>query len=255
MSPTVIDSHCHLQYLEPHKVKQSVADAIQNGVSHMICVSVDLDNHAILQNFAHTYKEVFFSYGVHPLHAGDIQDVPEDQKCVALGETGLDYYRGDENSQQQINSFEKHLFLAQKHDKAVIIHSRNAKKDTISVLRRHPGNRVVLHSFAEDVEMLKEVMALETDLYVSFSGIVTFKNANSVQEAAKYLPLDRILVETDTPYLSPHPLRGAYPNLPQNTMVIAKFLSELRNEDLTTFCRTTKENTIKLFNMSSMICD
>ena len=256
----IIDSHCHLNFLkldEEITLDHVVNDAKQKGISKLISVATTLEDVASIKQTAHQFDNVYYSVGVHPSEEKGIQPTtaqqildyidPHDARCVAIGETGLDYYYNEKTSfilQQQ--KFEAHIATAIETHKPIIVHTREAKEDALAILRNHQIDQCggVLHCFTEDWDMAKQ--ALDLGMYISFSGIVTFKNAQRVQEVAKKMPLERILIETDAPYLTPTPFRGK-PNYPAYVYYVAEFLSQLRNEAFNFFCEKTKENTERLF--------
>jgi len=206
----LIDSHCHLDRLDltPHEGDISLAlDAAHDrGVSHFLAVSVTLDDVAELKDMARQYTSVFASAGVHPLqelaHEPTIEELvkeAEDELIIAVGETGLDYHYAPESKELQKERFKKHLIAAQKVNKPVIIHTRDAKEDTLEMLKEFgPDAKGVLHCFTEELDRARKGVAL--GYYVSISGIVTFRNADQVREVAKAIPIDSLLVETDAPY-------------------------------------------------------
>ncbi len=256
MTLQLVDSHCHLNMLAayPHGMDQVVAKAAKLGVMSMLCVSVDLTKAPEVIELAQTYSNVFASVGVHPTDDDTAIDLEQLTKLaahprvVAIGETGLDYYReGDKHAQQQ--KFGQHIQLAKQLAKPLIVHTRQARKDTLDMLRTAADVGGVLHCFTEDWEMAKA--AIDLNFYISFSGIVTFRNAIELQEIARRLPLDRMLIETDAPYLTPVPFRGK-PNEPGYTRYVAEFISELRNEPLETIARQTTANFFRLFKHAKL---
>ena len=258
----IIDSHCHLHLLSLGKgyqynnIDEVIAGAIKKSVSVMINVSINLEDVHLLKTISRKFSRVYYTVGIHPSEAKyltpddfeTIKKVVMHDKCVAVGETGLDYNFNNISHSIQKSSFEAQIMVAKEFKKPIIVHTRSASKDTIAILKSNGIENCggVLHSFTEDWETAKK--ALDMGMYISFSGIVTFKNAKNVQNVAKKIPLDRILIETDAPYLTPHPYRGK-PNYPEYLMITAKFLSELRSECFTNFCSQTKKNTEKIFKL------
>lgn len=254
----LIDSHCHLDRLRLDKYQGDVNGAIQaardNGVAGMLCVGISLDNREQVVALAEQHEDVVASVGVHPLdiesglaNAEQLISWSQHQKVVALGETGLDYYYSDESKQTQQESFTIHLQAAGQAKLPVIVHTRDAKEDTLRLIQQH-GSREsagVLHCFTEDWDMAKR--AMDMNYYISISGIVTFKNAETIREVVKKMPLDRLLVETDSPYLAPVPKRGK-PNEPAFVRYVAEFVAELKNVDYETLLTSTSENFLRLFN-------
>lgn len=254
----IVDSHCHLDRLKLEKLEsgsldQVIEEALAADVSHMLCVGIDANNAADVKRIADTYAPVFASVGVHPLDienavtAEQLVQLADHRKVVAIGETGLDYYYSAENKQLQQDSFVMHLQVANQLGLPTIVHTRDAREDTIALLDAHASKEAagVLHCFTESWEMAKA--ALDLGFYISFSGIVTFKNAKELQDVAQKVPLDRMLVETDSPYLTPVPNRGK-PNFPKYTRDVAAFIAQLRGETLETIAQQTTNNFFSLFN-------
>ena len=253
----LVDSHCHLDRL---KLDQFDGDldkvlglARERGVSRFLCVGISLDNVDAVVALAARYDDVVCSVGVHPLDVDSgLADVEKlvalsrQPKVVALGETGLDYYYSTETREVQQESFIAHLQAAQQAALPVIVHTRDARKDTIDLIREH-GSREhagVLHCFTESWDMAKA--ALDLNYYISLSGIVTFKNAEELRDVARQVPLDRLLVETDSPYLAPVPYRGK-PNIPAYVREVAEFIAELRGITYEELAQHTTENFYRLF--------
>ena len=220
----LVDSHCHLDQLDLTAHNGSLDAALQQareeGVEHFLCVCIDMNNINATLDIARKYADISASIGVHPSEQNSHDpDTPEliqlasEAKVVAIGETGLDYYRvkGDVEWQQQ--RFRRHIRAASEVKKPLIVHTREARDDTIRILKEENAQEVggVLHCFTENLAMAEQ--AMELGFYVSFSGIVTFKNAVELQSIAQAIPLDRMLIETDSPYLAPMPYRGK-PNEP-----------------------------------------
>lgn len=255
----LVDSHCHLDLLEnvDEQGDAAIANYIERArkkdVQHILNVCVQLASFPTLLRTAQQYKGVSVSVGHHPNEPDDDQvnietlvRLGSDQKVVAIGETGLDYYRTDEKTVWQQTRFRTHIQAAKTLQKPIIVHTRQAKDDTIAIMREEQANEIsgVMHCFTEDWACAKN--ALDLNFYISFSGIVTFKNAIQIQEVAKKIPLDRILIETDAPYLAPVPYRGK-PNEPGFVHYTAAFLAELRGESLDLFADATTRNFFKLF--------
>ncbi len=259
----LVDSHCHLNLIDLAPFDNDMAKLIQqardNQVNYLLTVSVMLEEAPELIHLADTYPEVYCSVGVHPNeHPGKLftskmilDCVNNHPKVIAIGETGLDFFRSEGDLMWQRHRYEHHIEAASTLNKPLIIHTRAAKKEALEILRHYSLNlpnppKAVMHCFTEDWDTAK--MALDMGLYISFSGIVTFKNALALQEVAKKMPLDRMLVETDAPYLAPVPFRGK-PNIPGYVRHAAQFLADLRNEAYDEFCEQTSHNFFKLFNL------
>ena len=251
----IVDSHCHINFDElSKKLPDVLANARNNDVSHMLCVAVNLEDFPQVKSLADEHEHVFASVGVHPCYKDvkepttqELIDLASDENIVAVGETGLDYFRieGRDMTWQQ-DRFKRHIDAGKAVDKPLIIHTRSAADDTMRMLKEEGADQCkgVMHCFAEDWEVAKK--ALDLGFYISFSGIVTFKSATNVQEVARKCPIDRILVETDAPYLAPVPLRGKL-NEPANVRHTAQFVADLRGVPLAELAEQTTNNFFDLF--------
>jgi TatD DNase family protein len=253
----IVDSHCHLDRLDLSAHKQTLPQLLEQarlrGVDGMLCVCISEANKDSVPSIAHDFEGVVASVGVHP---SDVKGLPvsldslvqwaQAPKVVALGETGLDYYYSAEYAQSQQESFKHHLIAGAQLKLPVIVHTRQAQKDTIELMRAYGDaeSSGVMHCFTEDWQMAKA--ALDLNFYISISGIVTFKNADNLRDVVKKIPLDRLLVETDSPYLAPLPYRGKS-NIPQYVREVADFIAELRGLDKAHLYRATSENFLRLF--------
>ncbi len=257
----LIDSHCHLDRLDlaPYQgdLGGAIAHARREGVSHMLCVSIDLERWASMAASVASFPDVSISVGVHPdardVHEPSVAELVQlasEPRVVAIGETGLDYFRGEGDLEWQRQRFRVHIRAACESKKPLIIHSRQGKEDTLRILAEERAERVggVLHCFAEDWDMAERAMSL--GFYISFSGIVTFRNADSLRDVAQRVPLDRMLIETDSPYLAPVPHRGK-PNEPALVGLVAQCIADLRGLDLQTVVRATHDNYYRLFGSTS----
>lgn len=251
----LVDSHCHLDQLE-----EGVADALQfakkEGVQHFLCVSITLTDFPHMMDVIAPYAEVSASVGLHPNEkvadepkTADLVRLAENKKIIAIGETGLDTFRSVGDLEWQRERFRQHIRASRETGKPLIVHSREAKEDTLRILREEHAESVggVLHCFTEDWEMAQAAMDL--NFYISFSGIVTFNNAKTIQAVAKDMPLDRILIETDSPYLAPVPHRGK-PNQPAYVRYVAEFIANLRGIDFETVAKETTANFFRLFKVN-----
>ncbi len=257
----MIDSHCHLNALRYTDAIPDIHSAIekaqQDGIKKMLSICTELEQVDGLKRISETYENIYYTVGVHPSEwqgeAPSVQrliELSQNPKCKGIGETGLDYHYNDESTwEEQKIRFNIHLQTANQINKPVIVHTRNAQADTIEVLKNGNVSECggVLHCFTEDYAFAKQV--LDLGMYISLSGILTFKNAQQIQEVAKKIPLERILIETDSPYLAPVPVRGK-PNFPHNVKHVASFLAQLRGDDITLVIDKTSENAIKLFDLS-----
>lgn len=251
----LIDSHCHLQMLDLAALGTDLASVLQaatyNGVEHMLCVSTVLTELPAVFAIAEQYSEVSASVGLHPNEKLETEPSVQDllglavhPKVIAIGETGLDYYRIESGQQWQQERFERHIEASKLCNKPLIIHTRQARKDTISMLKAAGDVRGVIHCFTEDWDTAKA--ALDLGFYISFSGIVTFKNALDLQAVAKKVPLDRLLIETDAPFLAPVPHRGKI-NQPSYVKHVAEFLAQLRGDIFENIASKTTHNFYCLF--------
>ena len=249
----LVDSHCHLNYLDDPDAKLATARAL--GVGAFLCIGVNASTHDSVMNIAARHADVWASAGIHPESASD--DVSPDwvaaaarhERVVGIGETGLDYFKiaGDAAAVQrrQRDSFAAHLSIARDVDLPVIVHTRAAEADTIDLLRAHPDAVGVLHCFTESWTLARA--ALDLGWYVSISGIVTFRNAENVRDVATQIPSDRLLIETDSPWLAPVPHRGKT-NEPAYVTHTAAFLATLRGDELEDLAAQTTTNFSRLFN-------
>lgn len=253
----LVDSHCHLDRLDltpfDNDLQKVFDHAKEKQVTTFLSVSVDLAEHAGLAKIADLYPQVYISAGMHPdeapgvpLDEKKLADAANHPKVIAIGETGLDYYRVDGDVKWQQDRFVQHIALAKKTKKPLIIHTRSAREDTIAILQSEQANEVggVMHCFTEDWDMAKQ--ALDLGFYISISGIVTFKNANELREVAKKVPLSRLLIETDSPYLAPVPYRGKS-NIPGYVYYVAECLAALRNVEIDVIAKETTHNFFMLF--------
>ncbi|WP_267256445.1 TatD family hydrolase [Coxiella endosymbiont of Ornithodoros maritimus] len=252
-----VDSHCHLNMLDLAHYGGDLGALIEKaksvGVEHILCVGVDLMHaQAVIQIAAH-FENVSASVGLHPSekvdHEPTVQtliEVANHPKVVAIGETGLDYYYNHSELGKMRDRFRCHVQAALKLKKPLIIHSRSAQTDTIQIMQEENAQSVggVMHCFTGNWEMAEQAMKL--GFYISFSGIVTFKNAKNVAEVTKKVPLEKMLIETDAPYLAPVPYRGKK-NEPQYIPYVAECIAELKNIPLNEVARKTTENYYHLF--------
>ena len=248
------DSHCHLFYDEIQNDIENIFDrSKQLGVNRFICVGTNIKDSAQSLEIAEKYDNVFCSAGVHPHDAKDvgvdyiqqIETMMSSDKMIAVGEIGLDYYRNISPKKNQIKIFHELLTLADKINKPVIFHNREADNDILDILSSYPNVIGVSHCFSSTLSTAKKL--LDMGYYISFSGNLTFKNS-ALPSVAKYLPLDRLLVETDSPYLSPEPFRGKV-NEPGRTRYVAEKLAEIHNVSFELIAKKTTENINNLFSI------
>lgn len=255
----IVDSHCHLDRLNFDELGLSLEQVLENArakkVEHFLCVSVTLDQFPGMLEKVQNFPDVSVSCGVHPLDQKDVLDkarlltLANNDKVVAIGETGLDYYYSKDTHQVQKDSFAGHIDVANELNKPLIIHTRDAKQDTLDIMRAHNAEKCggVLHCFTEDWEMAKQ--ALDLGFYISISGIVTFRNASALREVVEKIPLDRLLIETDSPYLAPVPHRGKT-NQPAYVEDVAYFIADLKNLAFSELAKATTDNFYQLFKLA-----
>lgn len=258
----LVDSHCHLNQLDltafDGNLDNAMLEARAVGVEHCLCVCITSDDVPVLHELASRYSDVSMSVGVHPnevasdpMNYEKLYELASSAACIAIGETGLDYYRteSDEACEQQRQSFREHIRVARELRKPLIIHTRQAAEDTLKIMQEEGADDIggVMHCFSENWDIAQR--ALDLNFYISFSGIVTFKNAKVLHEVAQKVPLDKMLIETDSPYLAPVPNRGK-PNHPAWVQHVAKAISELRNVSYETIANTTTENFYRCFNVT-----
>ncbi|GLS89123.1 DNAse [Psychromonas marina] len=253
----LVDSHCHLDRLDYDKKHKNLDDVVNKakamGVDYLMSVCVTLKDYPAMAELIKGHDEIFSSCGVHPLYKDEVLDeavlleYASSDKVVAIGETGLDFFYAPETKEWQIDSFRKQIRVAKKLNKPLIIHTRDARQETLDILREEGAEQVggVLHCFTESIEMAEAAMKM--GFYISVSGIVTFKNAKELQTVIKAIPLDRLLVETDAPYLAPVPHRGQE-NEPAFTYDVAKFVADLKGVSLEELAQVTSNNFFTLFN-------
>ena len=258
----LVDSHCHLDHLDltdrDAGLDGILADARARGITQFLSVAVDLATSVSLVELTERYDHVYSSVGVHPLQKID-QPVPEVEqlvalarapKVVAIGETGLDNFYSAESHQWQRDSFIRHLQASQQTGLPIIIHTRDAREETLELLRQYPLQAAgVMHCFTETWEMAEA--AIELGFYISFSGIVTFKSADELREVVRRVPLDRILVETDSPWLAPVPHRGKQ-NEPQYVREVAETVADLKGVSLEQLAEITTQNFHRLFRIPAL---
>ena len=250
----LVDSHCHLNFPElSGRIDEALALMRDNRVTHALCVSVTLQDFPQVRALAERFPHIYASVGVHP----DYPDVPvvteeelvslaDHPKIVAIGETGLDYFRIKDDSEWQRDRFRTHIRAAHRSRKPLIVHTRGAAADTLRIMREERAGEVggVMHCFTESWDVAQSAMDL--GFYISFSGIVTFKNALGLKDVARRVPLERMLIETDAPYLAPVPFRGKT-NEPGLVKYVAEEIARLRDIPLDQVASATTSNFFRLF--------
>lgn len=254
----LVDSHCHLNFPELAPGLDAVLIKMQeNGVGHVLCISVSLREFPEVLALAEKYPNVFASIGVHPDYADETEPSIDElvrlarhPQVAAIGETGLDYYRLKGDLEWQRSRFRNHIRAARACGKPLIIHTREARDDTLRILREENAGSAggVMHCFTETWEAAEA--ALDLGFYISFSGIVTFKNAHALKDVARRVPLDRLLVETDAPYLAPVPHRGKT-NQPAFVKHVAEELARLREVPFEVIAEATTKNFFNLFSAAT----
>jgi TatD DNase family protein len=249
-----IDSHCHLSFPDLAKDMDVIlANMRANAVSHALCVSVELATFPQVLDLAENHDNLYASVGVHPDYEleteptqTELVQFAQHPKVVAIGETGLDYYRLTGNLDWQRERFRTHIRAARECGKPLIIHTRSAAADTLRIMKEEeagiPGG--VMHCFTENLEVAQA--AIDLGFHISFSGILTFKNATIIKEVARNIPLDKILIETDSPYLAPVPFRGKT-NQPAYVKHVAEEIARLRDMTVEDVGKVTSQNFMRLF--------
>ena len=253
----LVDSHCHINFPDlAANIDEVMGMMEKNGVGHALCISVNLPDFPQVLALAERHENIYASVGVHP----DYQDTPEPSvaqlvelaqhpKIIAVGETGLDYFRLKGDLEWQRERFRTHIRAAKVSGKPLVIHTREAAADTLKIMAEEDAGSVggVMHCFTENWEVAQQAMAM--NFYISFSGIVTFKNAVQIKEVAQKVPLDRILVETDSPYLAPVPHRGKI-NQPAFVKHVAEEIAHLRGVSMEEVTNATTRNFFRLFKLT-----
>lgn len=255
----LIDSHCHLDglnYTSLHRdLDDVIAKAAERDVRFMLAISTTLSEFKRLSARVAGKRCVALSCGVHPLElaepftAEQLTALASAAQVIALGETGLDYYYQTDNCQQQQWAFRQHLRVACQLKKPIIVHTRNAQADTLTLLHEEQAQQCggILHCFTEDIAFARQI--LDLGFYLSFSGIITFRNAEQLRQVARFVPVDRLLYETDSPYLAPVPYRSKE-NQPAYVREVATCLAQLKGIDLEDFAEITRQNFSRLFHLS-----
>lgn len=256
----IIDSHCHLDSLDYATRHKNVDEVIDNakarGVQHLISICTTVGSFEAMKQLTAHRPEVSLSCGVHPLNVEDepfdydrLLAFAQEPRVVAVGETGLDYHYTPETKALQQSLFEQQIDIAKIVKKPLVIHTRSAREDTMQFLEKGHAEQCggVLHCFTEDWNMAKR--ALDLGFYISISGIITFRNAEELRDVVRKVPLDRLLVETDSPYLAPIPYRGK-PNQPAYVREVCEYLATLKGVSTEQMAQITTQNVQKLFNLT-----
>ncbi len=257
----IIDSHCHLTY-EP--MSNSLADTIlranNDGIKYMLTISTEDKSFKNILKIISEYKSVYGTYGIHPHEAKSHKHISKvdiikksnlNKKIIGIGETGLDFYYNHSEKKDQISCFEEHIYAAQETNLPLIVHTRSAENDTFEILNKHLKKKdfkILIHCFTGSREFAFRLLSL--NCYISASGVITFKNSHELANTFKDLPNEKILVETDSPYLAPVPLRGKS-NEPSYIIHTVKFLSKLKNISFDDLSTLTSNNFFNLFGKLS----
>ena len=261
MKNYLIDTHAHLDFPELYnRLDEVLKNALENSVKRIVTISTNLNKIDKIIEISKNYEEVYHTVGVHPNEVLKdknnsnyemILNLSKNEKCVGIGECGLDYHYGNDSKAEQKASFITQINVSRATNLPLIIHARDADKDMINILENEYKNgpfKAILHCFSSGKDLA--LCGLNLGFYISFSGIVTFKSAKLIQEIATLIPDDKILVETDAPYLSPTPLRGSV-NEPKNCSITAKYLADIRKCEFSTFIDQLYMNSFKIFDKIS----
>ena len=261
MKNYLVDTHAHLDFPELYnKLDEVLKNALENGVKRIVTISTNLNKIDKIIEISKNYEEVYHTVGVHPNEVLKdknnsnyemILNLSKNEKCVGIGECGLDYHYGNDSKAEQKASFITQINVSRATNLPLIIHARDADKDMINILENEYKNgpfKAILHCFSSGKDLA--LCGINLGFYISFSGIVTFKSAKLIQEIATLIPDDKILVETDAPYLSPTPLRGSI-NEPKNCSITAKYLADIRKCEFSKFIDQLYMNSLKIFDKIS----
>jgi len=245
----IIDSHCHLDY-EPliNNINEVLLNAKKNNITNLLTIGTSIESSIKVIEIVEKYENIYGAIGIHPNsttgHLNDLDKLldikKKSKKIIAFGETGLDYFYNRSKKKDQIYSFEKHIEFAISENVPVIIHTRDADEDTILIIKKYyKKTRFLIHCFTGNLEFAKNLLNLEC--LISFSGIITFKKSYELRDVVKYIPLEKMLIETDSPYLSPDPLRGES-NEPANVKIVAENIAKIKEISFEEVARLTTKN-------------
>ncbi len=255
----LIDSHCHLTFEQYADIEAVLKKSIDAGINGWITIGTDISESSKAVELASRFENIYATAAIHPHDAKsadkqalkELKVLTQNKKVVAIGETGLDFHYDFSTPQQQKDCFQRHLEIAAELNLPVIIHSREAFEDTVKILDKFSKSlkKVVFHCYSGSVEQAKTV--LDKGWYISLTGAVTFKNAVKTQEVAKLVPIERLMIETDCPYMSPEPMRKQKVNEPALMIYTAKFIAQLKNMPFEKFARGVTNTTIDFFKLPS----
>ena len=255
----LFDSHAHLDDDKFCDDREEIINGLKNsGVSYVVNVGADYETSLNSVNLSAKYDFIYASVGVHPYDAKTVTDdlmdkfrsmVKENKKIVAIGESGLDYSYEETDKEAQKDAFIKHIKLADELGLPIIVHNRDSHKDMLDILMQHKPQKAIIHCYSGSLEMAK--ILVKMGYYISFSGTVTFKNAKNLKEAAKWVPLENLLIETDCPYLSPEPERGTRNN-PTKVRYTAEVIAELKGVTFEEVAQKTLENAKRVYNIGEI---
>jgi TatD DNase family protein len=245
----IIDSHCHLDY-EPliDNINQVLLNAKNNNVTNLLTIGTSLESSKKVLDIVNKYPNVYGAIGIHPNStSGNLEKLDDilvlkkkNKKIIAFGETGLDYFYKHSEKSDQILAFEKHIEFSIAENVPVIIHTRDSEDDTISIIKKYyKETKFLIHCFTGQLNFAKDLLNL--NCLISFSGIITFKKSNDLRDVVKYVPLERMLIETDSPYLSPDPFRGKS-NEPANVKIVAENVALIKEVSFEEVCNLTTKN-------------
>ena len=250
----LIDTHCHLTDLSKVELEKILKNANENGVKKFISIGASngLDPNFKSIELANNYESIYATIGIHPHDAGKVHwndellELINNPKVVAIGETGLDFYKEWSDFGEQEKLFEKTIEIANKHNKNLVIHCRDAHQRTMEILNSSSKAQSVFHCFGDTLENAKKI--LDSGNLISLTGIITFKNANSLRDCIAYIPLDRIMLETDSPYMAPEPFRGQKSE-PAHVKIIAEHLAKIHNVSIEEVIKKTTKNAKDFFSI------
>ena len=260
MNNKIIDSHCHLNFPQfKNKLDEIINRALDKGVSKMLTISTKLNDISKIEGISNSYSNVYNSVGIHPHECKNYKDLcledllkyTKNPKCIGIGESGLDFFYENSSKELQIKLFKIHIEAARKTSLPLIVHTRDADNETIEILQNEMKKGFfsgLIHCFSTSRELAEK--AIDLGFYISISVIITFNKSNELRNIVKELPLNRLLVETDAPYLAPEPFRGKC-NEPSYVLETAKYIANLLNLSCEEFCNKTTENFYRLFSKST----